>query len=149
MLKTREFHFEKEPGEEVVLVISQATSLMGMRRTVLASKGYEANAGDPAAGIEPETDDAVRFMRTSLYPMLVAPVASAHGLAWPISFTDFCQLPDAVTASWEAVVFDLNPHWNPAGITPEATAEKKDGSSKSVSTPTSESPEMTTSQPTS
>lgn len=86
------------------LTLSEATTLMGMRRTMLQVQMQKALEGD----------EAQRILQVITYPDLVGAVVKTEGFAaWPISFADFCDLPEQFTTRWEQAVYELNPHWSP------------------------------------
>lgn len=123
-----------ENGQTISLTVVRATGKIGMARSIMTFKAYEANKNEP--------DEALRVLRSSMYPSLIAPVIASSGQItvydpaaeggervvdigkWPISFEDFASLPDGLLVEWEAQVYRLNPHWNPAGE-PAEDAEKK------------------------
>ena len=110
--------FELDDDRTITLKLVRATALIGMRRSVLAYQSRSEMKQD-------EPDEAVRILRTVTYPDLIAPVVEQTGFdQWPISFEDFCDLPDDLVVVWERAVYALNPHWN---TLPEAQvdAEKK------------------------
>jgi hypothetical protein len=96
----------------VHVVVSQATTLSGMRRTRLQIEGRDAQ----------EEDVDRRLLRLYTYPDVIAATVEVEGLDWPLDFETFLGLPDALVAQWEQAVYDLNPHWLPR---PAATPEEK------------------------
>jgi len=105
----------------VELTVTEATVLVGMRRTRLKLQGDAIEKEDVGKG----TYDSDRhLLRVTIYPDLVAATIDAHGLpSWPLAFEDFLNLPEALWVQWEDAVYDLNPHWLPSEAkTPE---EKK------------------------
>lgn len=90
-------------GNPISVTIAEATVLIGMRRTRLRV----------AAGETTETDIDLRILHLMTYPDLIAAVVEQSGLEWPLSFDDFCQLPDKFVSQWEQAVYSLNPHWLP------------------------------------
>lgn len=107
-----------DDGQEVSLTVCRATALMGMQRSIAAYQGAVETAE--------ETNEAVRVLRTISYPDLTACTNEVVGIHWPISFDEFCGLPDDLIARWEQAVYEVNPHWSLAGQTePVETREKK------------------------
>lgn len=93
-------------GQTVTLTISEATALIGMRRTRLI---IEARATD-------EADVDRKFLHERVYPDVIAPVIAHTGYEeWPPDFEDFINFPDVFIADWEETVYALNPHWLPGG----------------------------------
>lgn len=111
----------------VRIVVQRATARIGTKRSVLSYRGAEQAAQDP---------EEVAVLRTITYPDLTAPVREASGTieleagrsvdfsSWPVSFEDFCELPDDLIWAWEKTVYDVNPHWSPSAQI-QAEAEKK------------------------
>lgn len=85
------------------LTVSEATTLIGMKRTRL--KVEATNAG--------ETDVDRHLLRLYPYSDLVAATVAAEGLPWPLDFESFLALPEQLVAEWEEAVYGLNPHWLP------------------------------------
>jgi hypothetical protein len=101
---------------DIRLTISEATVLIGMRRTRIRLEMEKAD--------EPDLDRKLLGLYT--YPDLVAATIQAEGLPWPPEFEAFLELPDALVAQWENAVYELNPHWLPGGNQPAGDdAEKK------------------------
>ncbi len=110
-------------GEDMKLVVSQANGLIGARRSMLRARAIDAG-GD-------NEEEAALFLRTVVYPDLVAPVVEAEGVAWPISFEEFVELPEPFLIEWELAVYELNPHWQGISERPAdvETLQKKESSS--------------------
>lgn len=102
----------RENELEVRLTVSEATTLIGLRRTRLKVDQSKIEEGDPDRAL----------LRVFTYPDLVAPVVETSGLDWPLDFESFAGLPEQLVILWEAAVYRLNPHWLPAGGDPQ---EKK------------------------
>lgn len=122
-------------GQAVRLTVTRATTLTGTRRSILIYKALEEVQKDIQKANEDgreEPEDAIKVLKTSTYPTIVAGTKQVEGIPWPLSFDEFCELPDSLVFEWENAIFELNPHWNPAGNI-EAEQEKK------VSTSTGES----------
>jgi hypothetical protein len=117
--KTKTVEYELD-GQAVRLTVGRATALVGMRRSVMVFNARAELKDKPV-------DTALSVLRTITYPDLTACLVAAEGIPAEISFEDFCNLPDDLIALWEDAVYEVNPHWNPAG-TPEevaSEAEKK------------------------
>ena len=88
------------------ITVAEATTLMGMRRTMLRLDGAEKS--------KDIDDDALRILQSITYPDLIATVTENKGFTeWPISFEAFLDLPERLTGKWEDAVYRLNPHWLP------------------------------------
>jgi hypothetical protein len=89
------------------LTVSEATVLIGMRRTRLRLDGERA--------IEP--DDDRRLLRVYSYPDVCSAVSASDGLpfSWPPDFETFLKLPDGLLVKLEEAIYRLNPHWLPGG----------------------------------
>jgi len=120
-------------GQAVRLTVTRASTLTGTRRSILIYNALEEMRKAKADGQEP--DDAIMVLKTSTFPSIVAGTKQAEGIPWPLSFDQFCELPDTLVYQWERAIFDLNPHWNPAGDIETEKAEQE----KKASTSTSES----------
>lgn len=112
-MKTEELHFENEElGLDVRLSVSQATVLMGMKRSRLKREGMDVE----------EKDIDRHLLRIFTYPDLMAATVEADGL--DLDFESFLLWPDSLVAMWENAVYRLNPHWLPA------QPEREDGDPK-------------------
>lgn len=102
----------------VTLVISEATVRMNLLRTLLLEESSPLPKEDAT-----ETDQVIppllgrqmdSILRVFLYPALISSVKSQMGFDhWPISYQEFCNLPDKLEVPWEEATFELNPHWQP------------------------------------
>lgn len=113
MQKTLEYDLEEQ---QIRLTIMRATALIGMQRSIQIMRGMDEVKENP--------DEAVRVLRTVTYPDLISCTVAAEGLEWPITFEAFLQLPDELVGKWETVVYEVNPHWNPAGTAVEEQEKK-------------------------
>src|SRR3989304_6351262 len=105
------------------IVVGEATTLMGMRRTMLRVDGIDK--------IEEVSDDGLRILYSITYPDLIAAVVENDGFSsWPISFEDFLELPERLTRQWETVVYRLNPHWQPGFEDEEKEKKHQNGSTE-------------------
>jgi len=116
----------------VKITLSQATGLMGIRRTVLS--GQEADKPfSLSANVQERID---RIYRTVTYPACLASVVSidypekSMGLPEDMSADDFMHLPEALIVLWEKAALELNPHWVPEFM---KTKEAELGESKEPS----------------
>lgn len=107
-------------GYDVQLTVSEATVLVGMRRTRLKLAGDKAEKERAKDG---GYDADRHLLRATIYPDLIAATVEAQGLEWPLEFEDFLGLPEQLWAVWEQAVYRLNPHWLP---NQEQSGEKKD-----------------------
>lgn len=117
---------EYTDGEtNVVLIVSEASVVAGIRRGVL--KG-EASRLSAQAGLmdmdEDDTDLALFLLRSFTYPDLITATVEADGIEWPLSFEAFCELPERLVDVWEHAVYRLNPHWRPSLAMPEEVKKK-------------------------
>jgi hypothetical protein len=110
MMRTEVVEY-KDGTLDVRLTVSEATLLLGLRRTRLK---VEASHG--------ETDLDRRILLFVTYPDLVAATIEAEGIPWPPDFEAFIALPEPLAIAWEEAVYRLNPHWLPR---PADTGEKK------------------------
>lgn len=101
---------------EYSVEVTEANALQGMRRTLLSMDGQKARQ---------DTDDrAMQILREMTYPDLMAVVKhdTVQGLEWPVTFSEFINLPEQLVSKWERAVYELNPHWINAG---DSEAEEK------------------------
>lgn len=133
MFETMKVIESEVDGQAVRLTVTRATTLTGTRRSILIYKAMEEMQKAKEDGQPP--DDAIMVLKTSTYPTIVAGTKQAEGIPWPLSFDQFCELPDRLVFEWESAIFELNPHWNPAGDIEAEKAEQE----KKVSTSTGES----------
>ena len=107
---------------DIEVVVSEATVLMGARRTRMIVEAFEQ---------EDEMDLDLRLLHRAVYPTCAAGTIEAKGIPWPLAFKDddvemdFVRLPDQFVWDWEAAARRLNPHWM-LGSRKESEAEKKD-----------------------
>jgi hypothetical protein len=97
---------------DIKLTVSEATALIGMKRTRLKLEAERAA----------ETDPDRHLLRMLTFPDVVSATVQAEGLEWPLDFETFVALPDQLVAKWEEAVYGLNPHWLPGY---DEAAEKK------------------------
>jgi hypothetical protein len=89
--------------QDIKLTVSEATTLIGMKRTRLKVEASKAG----------ETDVDRHLLRLYPYADLVAATIQAEGLPWPLDFESFLALPEQLVAKWEEAAYELNPHWLP------------------------------------
>lgn len=93
---------------DIAVVVSEATVLMGARRTRLIVEAFEQEDG---------MDFDLRLLRRAVYPPCIGGTIEAEGIPWPLLFKDddaemdFVRLPDQFVWDWEAAARRLNPHW--------------------------------------
>jgi hypothetical protein len=99
-------------GLKASVTVSEATTLIGMRRTRMQ---VEARQQEEIDGQYGTMDQDVRMLRRIIYPDLIAPVTAidVNGVVTVPSFDEFVELPEAFTAQWEQAVYELNKHWLP------------------------------------
>ena len=133
-------------GKEVTLTISEATTRMGLLRTVFMEEAISsfipedaAKEMNPAIMASMNTD---RILGYFLYPALVASVRRQTGFDhWPLTLEEFGDLPAELEIEWEAATFELNPKWKVAEV--EETEEEKAELRKKVMELTSSSENST------
>lgn len=101
----------QDENQSVTLTVSEATVLIGLKRTRLKLEQDKIEEPDPDR----------RLLRVITYPDLMAATVEADGFkAWPVTFDEFIELPEPLAIHWEEAVYRLNPHW-----LPPRTQEKK------------------------
>ena len=99
------------------MTFTRANGYQGAMRASLTREATQA-AGDA---------DAITIaLRVLVYPDIAAACSGADGMAYPVTFDEFLQLPDEYIDACMAVVHELNPHWKrqfDARVNPEQ--EKK------------------------
>lgn len=114
-MKTQEVFYEN--GEvKYRVVVSEATALIGIKRTRLRLEGVQ----------EPDVDR--RLLRMFTWADTQAATVETEGLPDPLDFDAFCLLPDPFVSGWESAVYELNPHWVPSEEPDEEEAPKAPGS---------------------
>lgn len=113
----------KDDNREISVTISQATTLMGVQRSILALNGFKKNE-ELAKTKEDARTDALAVIQAITYPDLVACVVGAQGLPVQPTIDEFLELPDEFVSKWEQAVYDMNPHWIPSSGNKE-NEEKK------------------------
>lgn len=127
-MRTRTIEYEN--GETTYrVVVTEATALVGMKRTILRGAAQSYLAGlrtevdDESKGKGKATDD--RPVRSSLdvsalsiiavvtYPALLSAASEMEGLDPAMGVEEFAVLPDALITAWEDATYGLNPHWLP------------------------------------
>lgn len=111
----------KDDDLDVKLAVSEATVLVGMKRTRLKMAGDKLEK--ERAEKEGNHDLDRLILRVTIYPDLVAATTQVKGLPWPLDFETFLTLPEPLWAVWEEAVYKLNPHWVPK--TDDDSEEKK------------------------
>ena len=114
-METKRIEFTK--GDSTwSLQLSEATALIGMKRSVARASNRLSQSGELASSV----------LRGITYPDLTSCVVEASGFdEWPISYDDFAQLPEQLVMLWEAAAYDLNPHWLPEIEGEEAETDLK------------------------
>jgi hypothetical protein len=110
---------------EIRVVVSEATALIGMKRTRLKLEAERAGEVDPDR----------HLLRMLTYPDLMAATVQAEGIEWPLEFETFLGLDDRLVGRWEEAVYGLNPHWLPgydeAGEKKQPTRSRRGSPSES------------------
>ena len=118
-MNTKVIEYEDE-NMTAHIVVSEATVLIGMKRTRIRLE----------AEPEKEEDPDKRLLRLFTYPDLAAaateimltPAAATDGEkpdevfispSPPLDFETFLALPEQLVSAWEQAVYALNPHWLP------------------------------------
>jgi hypothetical protein len=108
--------------ENYSVTVRPATVAIGMYRSVLINQAVQEE-GEPSEGDDLQTF-ARRILHTMIYPSLIAATVKAEGFEhWPLTFSEFQELPEQFEASWEVAVYNHNQHWKPK--VPPTEAEKK------------------------
>ena len=106
--------------------VDRADVLMGTRHTILVSQGF--------AEADEKEELAIRLVRLYTYPACIAATAKRKGFSeWPISFEDFCKLPEEFVVEWERSAYRQNPHWMPKLPESEEETEVKNVPEESAS----------------
>lgn len=123
-MRTRTVEYEN--GETTYrIVVTEATALVGMKRTILrgAAQSFIAGLRSEADVGEGEAADkvarsaldvsALSILAVVVYPALLSAASEMEGIDAGISVEEFAALPDALMDAWEAATYELNPHWLP------------------------------------
>jgi hypothetical protein len=113
-----------EFGEDVRIVLHEATAKDGMYRIVLLQEARQKKAGESEGEGEPEeevtvdvlgqvaTDLIVQSILRRSYANCLSCMVEQQGLtAEDLTFEGFSRLPEALVVQWEETALDLNPHW--------------------------------------
>jgi hypothetical protein len=87
---------------DVSIIVSEATALIGMKRSRMKVEA--------SGTIDNDTD--ISILRIITYPDLLAATVEIKGMNKP-TFEEFLDLPDTLVMKWEQAVYRLNPHWLP------------------------------------
>lgn len=105
-------------GEPLRATVSEATSLMGMKRSVLISQALADIRDEQGLKEGEDLPDNVEimarlFLRRYTFPNCLACLVEAEGFAASLPFEEFSNLPDRFVAEWEEAALSLNSHWKP------------------------------------
>lgn len=117
---------------ELSVILSEASTLIGMRHTRLKAEADEWLK----KAIDDQIDIDHRIVALFLYPDLIAPVVEFGGFTLP-TLDEFLELPEQFVADWEKAVYELNPHWKyiPAPEEQEKKVSTSPGDSSGSSSP--------------
>lgn len=125
----------EQPGGSLTVTVSEADVLTGMQHTMLINEARamlqaekkqeepdEQDAGKPEEKSDKDKKDddlplggaklALFLIRRYTWPNCKAPTISSKGFDHTtLTFDEFCKLPEAFVAQWEAAALDLNSHW--------------------------------------
>lgn len=123
----------KGQGDPLEVTVSEATALMGMRRSVLISEALtfiraqrDESPPEEAAKTTTWADDdaslAIYLLRRYAWPDCIACTTGSKGLDHTsLTFDEFCELPEVFIGLWQQAARELNPHW---GGEPEEAEEE-------------------------
>ncbi len=98
-------------GNEIEIVVSRATTRMGIRRSLMIYAAMDAH--DKAGKDE---DEVAYILSYRTLPDLVAGTESVKGLDFPPKMEDLLDLPEDFVSEWMQAIYELNPQWNPANL---------------------------------
>jgi len=129
-------------GEPLKATVSEATSLMGMKRSVLISQALADIQDEQGLKKDERLPDNVEimarlFLRRYTFPNCLACLVEAEGFAVNLAFEDFAKMPDQFIAEWERMALLLNPHWQMRTDEEEKEEAKKKEPTRSKSTASS------------
>lgn len=118
-------------------VVGEASSLRGMKRTVLINQAVTDIRAEQGLESDAEFPDDIEviarsFLRRYTYPNCLACLLEAEGFSVDLSFEEFAELPDAFVGQWEKAAIQLNPHWELRAREDEEAEEKKKEPSEST-----------------
>ena len=140
-IETKTVKYE-DGKQKIKLVVSEATSLIGMQRAILKGRASAFLESREDTKHEDALTAAYMLVMLFQFPDLQAATVKATGLTVPMSPEEFCSLPQRLVNAWDEADYALNPHWLPvleetaAAEQPEAdkqTAEKKETKNTSAS----------------
>ena len=117
-------------GCTIKAIVGEASSLRGMKRTVLINQAVAGIRAEQGLGDDTELPDDVEviarsFLRRYTYPNCLACLLEAEGFAVDLRFEEFAELPDVFVGQWERAAIELNPHWQLRTAEEEKAEEKK------------------------
>lgn len=95
------------PSATAKITVSEANTLMGMRR------------GQLSAAADGETDPILWYAKAFMYPDCLACSTGSIVIeetlvpVKELTFEQYMALPDQVTEAWMEAVYTANPHWMP------------------------------------
>jgi hypothetical protein len=124
------------PGGTLKATVSEATSLMGMKRSLLISQSLAdiREEQDLKEGVDlPDNIDTMArlWLRRYTFPNCMACLIEAEGFPVDLPFDEFAQMPDRFIARWEEAALSLNPHWRLRSDEEDEEEAKKKEPSKS------------------
>jgi|GEM_PF-2120054 len=123
-------------GETLKATVSEATSLMGMKRSILISQALTDIRDEQGLADGEKLPDTIEvmarlFLRRYTFPNCLACLIEAEGFSIDLALDEFAQMPDRFVARWEEMALSLNPHWRLRTDKEEKEEAKKKEPSKS------------------
>ena len=100
----------------MVVIVSEATSLMGMKRSILVSQAIADIRDEQDLEDDAKLPDNIEvmarfFLRRHTFPNCLACLLETEGFSADLTFEEFVELPDVFVAEWETAALSLNSHW--------------------------------------
>ena len=105
-------------GNKVALTIIRATARMG------AEHGFMIGEAFRYFDEHPDFPESLKDLKYRIYPVAVVGTSAVEGMAWPIAFEDFIELPETFIDAWLDGVYKVNPQWVP--VLPEKETGDQD-----------------------
>lgn len=106
-------------GQKVTVTVRESSVLVGARRWRLIAEGAQSFGIPASAPLDKpaSVDEDLFNLRVFVYPNLISATVAQTGFGhWPITFEEFCDLPEDFFSAWQAAVREENKHWYEAAL---------------------------------
>jgi len=125
-------------GKIIEIVVSRATTRMGIRRSLMIYAAMDAH--DKAGKAGTEEDEVAYVLSYRTLPDLVAGTVTVttlpdgpavegtelvNAINYPLKVEELLDLPEEFVSQWLAAIYELNPQWDPANLVSKELQGKK------------------------